>query len=333
MRLSMNHLAIAIVALLAAWSLDPSAAAAQMTLTYESPDPNRLPSVGYVAPPLGPAECALTDPVAFRLDGLDNTGTFIDIWSGPGGTDCSTVEARNPLDGTCTSVTVTADTMLSGNPAQVDLNIPMSELIDCGGSSGGSTIWFLLANTLESTEVVTLSASLAVTYDQTPPGPPTGISDTSGDSMATITWTQAADTDIQRYDVWGDRGSLGASCEASKATTSLVEGADFVDAGYVYLGQSTGSSAVVNPGELGLADDQYATFVVISVDQALNASVVSEVSCISRVPTSGFCDASPDCENCSAAGRVGLRASGPWSISALSLLFALGLGLARRRRT
>ena len=329
MRLPSPHLALVLIAV---WCVAPSMAAAQMTLTYESPDEDRLPSVGYVSPPLGLTECELLDPVAFRLNGLDTTGTFIDIWSGPGSTDCTPAAARNPLDGTCTALTVTADTMLSGNPVQIDLDIAMSELIDCAGDSAGSTIWFLLANTLGSTEEVTLSVSLPVTFDRTQPSPPTEIGDTSGDTMATISWTQASDTDIQRYDVYGDPGSLGVSCDEARAATSLVPGSDFTAAGYVFLGQSTGSSTVVNPEDLGMATGDSATFVVISTDQALNSSVVSEVACVSRIDTDGFCDAYGECEDCSAAGRVGLETSQMVSFPALTFLFAAGLGFARRRR-
>ncbi len=330
MRLPSPHLALVLIA---AWCVAPSLAAAQMTLTYESPDEYRLPSVGYVSPPLGLVECELPGPVAFRLNGLDATGTFIDIWSGPGSTDCTPAAARNPLDGTCTALTVAADTMLSGNPVQIDLDIAMSELIDCAGDSAGSTIWFLLANTLGSTEEVTLSVSLPVTFDRTQPSPPTDISDpTSGDTMATISWTQAPETDIQRYDVYGDPGSLADSCDDAKAATSLVAGADFTSAGYVFLGQSTGSSTVINPADLGLETGKFATFVVISTDQALNSSVVSDVSCVSRIDTNGFCDSYGECEDCSAAGRVGLETSQMVSFPALTFLFAAGLGFARRRR-
>lgn len=329
MRLPSPHLALVLIA---AWCFGPSMAAAQMTLAYESPDPNRLPSVGYVSPPLGAVECDLTDPVRFRLSGLDSTGTFIDIWSGPGTTDCSTVEARNPLDGTCTHVTVGADTMLSGSPSQANLDIYMNELVNCAGDSGGVTIWFLLANTTMSTEAVTLSASLQVTYDKTPPSAPMDLGDSSGDSMATISWTQSPETDVQRYDVYGDGASVSGSCDEAKAATSLVAGGEVATGSYRFLGQSTGSTVVINPGELGLDFGQFGVIVVVATDQGLNQSVASNLACVARIETQGFCDAYGECESCTVAGRPGMARPGGTSLSALSFIFAVGLGFARRRR-
>ncbi|MBW2463466.1 MAG: hypothetical protein JRH11_17580 [Deltaproteobacteria bacterium] len=208
----------------------------------------------------------------------------------------------------------------------------MSELIDCAGESGGVTIWFLLANTTMSTEAVTLFASLQVTYDKTPPSAPTDLSDTSGDSMASISWTQSPETDVQRYDVYGDPASVSGSCDDAKAATSLVAGGEVATASYRFLGQSTGSTVVIDPGELGLDFGQFGAIVVVATDQGLNQSPASNVACVARIETEGFCDDYGECDSCTVIGHPGMAKPSGTSLTALSFIFAVGLGFARRRR-
>jgi MYXO-CTERM domain-containing protein len=100
--------------------------------------------------------------------------------------------------------------------------------------------------------------------------------------------------------------------------------------GAVLLGTVAGSaaSASVDLTALGLAVGEGADIAVVTVDQALNESVVGEVGCVTREETMGFCDEYGQCESCSIAeagfGRGSLAGG-------LAVLLA-ALALTRRRR-
>jgi MYXO-CTERM domain-containing protein len=78
----------------------------------------------------------------------------------------------------------------------------------------------------------------------------------------------------------------------------------------------------VNPADLGIEIGNSAYAAVVEVDQAGNVSVASDLVCISRVATSGFCDAAGEnCQSCSVSG------AGIPGKSAAPLLAIMGLAL------
>ncbi len=81
---------------------------------------------------------------------------------------------------------------------------------------------------------------------------------------------------------------------------------------------------------MGIEDGGSGLVTVVEVDYAGNESVASDLACISRVPTNGFCDAyGENCKSCSVSGAPGLPGGAP--TAALGIMVLAMLGLARRR--
>ncbi len=307
----------------------PTVARAQLMVTFESP--GRDAPYDYTNPPLSLAECEANDTISVRVSGLDGTGTILDVWRGTGNVDCTPTEARVMDTRTCEPLTLMADQSINSTTMQKDLQVEVQELVDCTSGTSQFQIWFLVANAMMSVEAVTLSGSLSIQYDPDGPSAPTELSDAAGDTMASTTWTQPTETDVQEYVVYGDGTSVAGSCDEALATTTIVAG-EALPAGLVELGRSTGSGLTFDPSALASTYGQSAAIVVVALDRAGNASVASNVACATRIETTGFCDAYDCGDGCSVAGGAGIAGAEETSGLALGLGALLAFVLGRRRK-
>ncbi len=307
----------------------PALASAQMTLAVTGvAGRTNTAMLDLDTQPINADECAGNVDVTLRFTGVPTDKTLLDVWSVSGSTDCTDTAARTPMTRTCDPVTLSVPSQLQINMrSTLEVTFGVAELVTCGTGDSSHRIYFLAADGTATTEAVTDSAYFVLRVDQTPPAAPTEAMGLSGDTQVRVTWTGTDDGDRQEYRVYGDATSTvgGADCDPSASV--FTEGEPVPD-GATLLATTMGPSATVDPRELGADIDTATAIVIVAVDRAGNESVASNVTCISRVPTTGFCDEYGDCKGCSASGGPGTPRSGGFGAVAIGLAIAA----ARLRR-
>lgn len=324
----------AFLALVLVLATSAVAHAQTMSITVTGLDDRESTRLNLMTAPVNEDEC-MNASITLLLNNIMVTGTMqqLDVWRGNAGTNCSDQAARNMMTRTCTPLTLSTTVQLTSVDVMKTLNpIPLSELLDC--SVGGNyDLYFLIANGPTTLEPITNYGVLTIYYDKTRPMAPTGITGGSGDSSVNVSWTTTGESNLRETRVYGDPS--GGGCGSGFFTVG-----EPVPDGAVELGTGAGSAAdaTVDLSALGLAVGESADVVVVTVDQALNESLVGSIGCVERVATTGFCDAYGDCQSCSVS-EVGLggRRSGARSRSvgatfAFAVVGLAGLAAALRRR-
>lgn len=122
-------------------------------------------------------------------------------------------------------------------------------------------------------------------------------------------------------------GGGGLGCSPGPLQAGLfIEGEPFLT-----VGESV-AAASLNGAELGLDFGQTAAIVVTAVDEAGNESPTSNVACITRVQTVGFCDRIGGCEEDGCTCRAAPGAPRPGAATAMAAGVALGALVWFRRR-
>ncbi|NOY92179.1 MAG: hypothetical protein GXP55_13365 [Deltaproteobacteria bacterium] len=271
----------------------------------------------------------------FTTNNVPSAILFLDLWVGTPSEDCSVTESRTPgdrricshlpqdpvIDATDGSFSVSLADLIAGSTA-----------CDTGGSEVSLFLWALATGESETTGDITTAQYGFVQFavDPTPPAAPVpNETASSGDTAISITWPAVGEIDVT-YRAYVDTAS--GSCEA----TTLVAGAPApVDVTGI-ISRRTGSDArsiSLNGASLGLTDRQSAAVAITAVDANDNESPISQIVCITRVPTAGFCDvyAADTGESCPQGCSVSPPGTSPSPLPLLVPFALIALGLSRRR--
>lgn len=313
---------------------------------------------GFRRTPIGKDQCDQKVNLTFRVSNLaigPASPKYIEIYRG---TACNTTEGKDGVgDDDCQRIKY-----VNRNSSSIqDIELPLADLCD---SEGDVTLWFLPVNTLDTNANVSPYGVFQLPLDVIPPNAPTNVKGGDGETQIQITW-QRADTNISRnWIIWDPKPITSPTVTDSGAGVSGAE-----DDGGTSSGSSDGScgSALmsqgmmidvdklpkglskkelrgdVESGELSgdLINSPRAAVGIVAQDLAGNFSVLSNITCVNVVDTSGFWDdykinggeAEGGCA-CSLPGSTGSTAPhGRNSLGGLlTLLAVLGLGIVRARR-
>lgn len=307
--------------------LSGRAAHAQMTVTTEEVtgrDSNEF-NLAYNA-----TDCASDVELTLRVQNIPTSQTLLDFWRGPGTTDCSTEAARNQDTATCTSLNLAVDTTI-GN-SESTLVVGLNELLDCDGSDGTFSIYILAASAQSTFEAIGAdqTANFSLELDTNIPNAPTGVSGGAGNSQVTIRWSSSENETPFEFRLYADSGGdAGASIPAGCPSSVLVSGQTAPTTGSFREVSGSLSSTDINPQSLGLEIDQSAAVAVTTVDQARNESVLSEVFCVSRIETTGFCGTT----ECDSGTACAAGTTSPGAASWMWLCLVASMLIFRFRRT
>ena len=285
--------------------------------------------------PFNAAECATSDTVTatFTLQSLPAGTTFVDMWLGSSGQDCSTETARQTGDQRqCTH--------LSSDPTVQTIDgtivVSLTELLNPDNSACDSSpaqgetfnLWLFASGATETTAAVTVDqyGFISFTVDASAPTAPVvdGTGNAAGNTGIPVSWEGGSEANLE-YNVYVDTTASG--CTGGAFTPGGVASGTPTAEGI------TGTSYSVDAEAAGLAVGDSALVYVATVDLAENISALSTAVCVTRVETVGFCDAlassGTECTN-TCTVRPGSNGGGPsgWLLVGAALLL---LGRAHRR--
>jgi hypothetical protein len=295
---------------------------------------------------LGIDECVGNETVLFDLDNIPDKRS-IAVFVGDG---CNSTDRTNTDLNRCTLIT--SDTT-NNQTRDLQFEIGARELF--GGSCEVDmeverTFWFLAVNDPAGSEAVGNGyGTIDIDLDGRAPDAPTNIRGGSGERQIRVDW-ETDEADLEGFVIYIDPGTgvggggagsgapdddAGASSNVDCGSGLLISGSeapdpdDFEQA--IELNESTATGETLSPEQIG---GTRAAIAVAAVDLAGNRSPLSDLACVSVMPTESFWDryeanggdAKAGCP-CSALGAVHVHTA--WPV-ALALLFVRRA--ARRRR-
>jgi hypothetical protein len=357
----MRHLwlMVAAVALAEAFA---GAARAQNVMTAFDPDTKVTvgdqeiePSQQYVY--LGSTECEGDLPIVITLP-TQTAGApkVMEVWVGESGDDCNLGAGRDKGDNDtaeCREIDIGADGNNPGNTPKVSttaMKLFGDGDKDTCGDEGDRWVYVLLmesgSDEMNNDDITdkTKYKKVGFRVDVTAPGAPTKVGTEDGESVVEISWDLPDDLETENEDgskvrVYWDPMAITPAKDETCTSTLLKAGQEppAPDAG-AQKEISRATSWSTSPSTLSnLGLNQKIAVAVAAVDETGNVSKLSEIKCVAKVDTVGFCeensgstkpgDCGKDFDTCSAS---------PWR-NAGSLWSVLGLGvgalwLARRRR-
>lgn len=314
----------------------PSSAAAQFRLLGTNPVTAEFQTPGF-----NQSDCDTDRTIELFYDGT-STGRNIHFWRGT--IDCDAEDARdgNPDTGTdCDLLFQVTTTGSEGN-----ISRPIKDFVDC--NNGDTEVWAIVTDQADGSGAAASSdvASITFSIDTDIPGAPTSIIETAaGENTITVTWSEPDPSpgDLSRYNVYGESvAACPGSLDAGVGGTLVAGGSAPGSSSSLFLQEEAGTEASISPSAaaLSLALGESAIVAVAALDIAGNESVLSGLSCITRVETQGFCDAlraeGGNCDGCQVAAvgwPAGTQNNGwGWSIMACALLACGCVGLRARQR-
>jgi uncharacterized protein (TIGR03382 family) len=360
----MRHLWL-LAALAMTGTASPAVVFAQTPGTMTAFDPDTKVTVGgqdiepsqqYVY--LGAAACEADVPITITLP-TQTTGAspVMELWVGEANDDCTLGANRDTGDdeiATCREIDIGADGNNPGNTPKVSTTARKlfgKDNTETCADEGDRWAYVLLlqsgSDPMGNDNITdnTKYRKVGFRVDVTAPAAPTKVSTENGESVVEISWDLPDDLDTENEDgakvrVYWDPMSITPASDMTCTSTLLMAGQDppAANAGSQQsisraTSWSTSPSTLAN---LGL--NQKIAVAVAAVDETGNVSKLSEVKCVAKVDTVGFCeensgtaeagDCGDDFDTCSASPWRG--AGSLWSVLALG---AGALLLSRRRRS
>ncbi|MBX3273259.1 MAG: hypothetical protein KF729_23555 [Sandaracinaceae bacterium] len=280
-----------------------------------------------MATPINFAECE-SATIGFRFSMVDRNRTQLAFFFG---SMCEQASVRNDVTNTsCTDLELSYAIDLR---TQVDVDIPVSSLLDCTqGMSGVRTIYVLALNDPTSeVGAAGQNASFPMAFDFQGPTEPSGFTARNGQSGTSVSW-QATTDRVQRYDAF----LVPGGCDASgNLTTDAFDDPDNPTVSPYTTFEGTATSGTISFPS-GSAEGSTFAVTVRAIDNAGNTGTVAEPVCVTLITIdtfwSAYCgtaDAPEACSSSCAAGPARSGAPAPWALLAL----AAALGLTRRRRS
>ena len=311
--------------------------------------------------PVGINECDSNANVDFELDGVPD-GKSIDVYLGEG---CNQVNSRDD-DGTgdCDYIGNFDSELTRQQPVVITTRALMGD--ECSQNMESMPkIWFLAVSTPGGNEDVgklyTMLDNLRL--DTRAPAAPTGVQGGSGEKRIPVEW-DASGSDLESFIVLidprptagggagGSGGTSGGDDEDGGVDNEPATGGGSAASGECgssvltprgsidglpssikrkTINEATATGVDLSPNDI---DGEIAAIAVVAVDEAGNASVMSELACVKIVPTDGFWDRYQR-EGDAVAGGCPCAALGPahldsaWPVGLALVLIARS---ARRRR-
>lgn len=328
---ALSGMALAALCAGAVFFVAPSQADAQFRLLGTDPVTAELQTPGFRA-----ADCesaATARSVSLFYDGTSN-GRNIHFWEGTVSCDAEDARDGNPDNGV--DCNLLFQIVTTGSEGTVER--PLTDFVDC--LNGDTVIWAIVTDQADGSGPSSDIASLTFTVDTDVPTAPASILSTAaGETQITVTWDAPSPepADISSYNVYATADGCAAGSGDAGTPVLTAGGTAPGTTSSLFLQSGTGREANINPDALSLSIGESASVAVSAVDIAGNESVLSSLSCITRVQTEGFCDAlradGGNCEDCSVAfvGQ-GDRNGAPWWVVTLFALGGLALMRVRNRR-
>ncbi len=250
------------------------------------------------------------------MDGTVATVAFVDLWRG---TNCNAVEARTAATQTCDYVgTADIDSTLFNFSVSLD-QILMgtrtgSAACETGPREGQSIELFAFTTgvPMDVGDVGGNWGTVSLKIDATLPLAPTidaSMRELGGDGSVTVNWDEVEDTS-PNYRIYAD--TTVSSC--SDTSTQFIPGEVPPNPDdYEIETPQNADDATVSLTDLGLGFDDNALLFIAAVDFANNVGVLSQPVCVTRIPTTGFCDTfeamggEPCPDGCAVGGPVDER--------------------------
>lgn len=281
--------------------------------------------------PLSKAECEANVEIIFLIESIPTDRTRLDFWSN--GADCNTTEQRSPKTGACEQLDV--GNIEINNRARIpELPISAQALFNCEESDRPT--FFVLAVNSSNDEVDTNQwGSIELEIDAQAPGAPGGVEGKRGDTEIQVDWATPSGENVHGYTVYVDPAATDCQSELLVAGEELPEDTTALRSSNV---NGNASSTLINGETVGMEYEAQAAVAVVARDIAGNKSVVSNVSCITRIETLGYwqkyCLKKTGETDCEAAGCTIIpryfRAS--WPAGSVALTGLMMLWLRRRRK-
>ena len=258
-----------------------------------------------------------TEITILPMAGTVATVAFVDLWRG---TNCNTVEARTAATQSCDHVG-TADIDSTNFNFSVSLDQILqgtrtgANACESGPREGQSIELFAFTTgvPMDVGDVGGAWGTVQLKVDATLPAAPTidaAMRELGGDESVTMSWDEVEDTS-PNYRIYAD--TTISSCSDTSAQFIPGEVPPNPDDYEVETPQNADDQTISLTGGLGLALNDKALLFVAAVDLANNVGVLSQPVCVTRIPTSGFCDSfeamggEPCPDGCAASGPVDER--------------------------
>ncbi len=258
---------------------------------------------------VGVDACNSMADVVFDLDSVPIDRTTMDVYTG---SDCTSQDRDKPDLSNCRYI----DTQeIEMRPQDLEVRIPADKLFNGGCDNGQlsmTTLWFLPVDAPMVGEAVSKFGTIPINIDGDPPEAPTSLTGGSGESLIRVTW-KTGERDLQEFIVYidnapttGGGGSAGASatdggspdgggsntsadgaCGSNALTSGGSPGELPASIRTRSIKEATATGIDLTPDDI--AGDR-AAIAVATVDKAGNVSSLSNIACVSVVPTESFWD-------------------------------------------
>lgn len=242
--------------------------------------------------------CNSMAEVVFDLDAVPSDKTTMDVYTG---TSCTSQDRDKPDLSNCTFVTTQE---IENRTQDLEMRIPANLLFRDGCDNGQlsmTTLWFLPVDASQQGDAVTRFGTIAVNIDGDPPEPPTNLTGGSGESLIRVTW-KTSERDLQEFIVYIDNaptaGGPGGGEDGGSNSTDGMCGSTALMAGgspaelpssirQRSIKEATATGIDLTPEDIA---GERAAIAVATVDKANNRSSLSNIACVSVVPTESFWD-------------------------------------------
>lgn len=342
-----------VAAACSALAIGPAAARAQSIMIQPQPFGGRDAPVllsGTTGYPISGQECTSNVGIPLQLTNVPYSMTqmrFLSVWRGtPTSAACQTSTNRRSTGTTAPPCTFVTSYEITSTIMSIEL--PAMTAFGTCGTATTQEFWFLavpaaMDNTtdLPSADGLTYG-SLQIGLDPTPPGAPTGLEPSAGDTQIGLAWDNPSGVEsLSGANVYVDPAGCDASGNPIAGGALSAGGAPPSGITPITVDGTAVRSATIDGSSIGLEYGEYAAVAVSIVDRAHNESNLSNVVCVQRVQVRGFWDAycaerGMDVSTCTATygcSAIPGAPGGRGALGAVGLVIAAALAAARRRRS
>ncbi|MEM9191334.1 MAG: hypothetical protein AAGF12_19330 [Myxococcota bacterium] len=242
------------------------------------------------------AQCAANTSLRLQLRSVPTDRNRLVFFRGD---DCNLVESRDGDEpaSECDRLTIpditasSADLEVTTDVLSLLVHTMDNTTLTCDNIDASRDIFILAVDDDPNSEDVgTGWGVITLELDTVAPNVPSNIAGGTGNTAIPVGWGEL-DPDTDEHRIYVD--------ETGCPSTTLIAGESAAGLTPVTTVGGTSTSADINGQELGLQIGDMAAVAVTSRDATDNESVLSDVVCVTRVETEGFCETFGNCETCS----------------------------------